>query len=258
MSNNAWISIPRPSASARLRLFCFPYAGGGVFEYRAWPASLPPEVEVCAIQLPGREARLRETPYSQMAALCEVLAQVIVPHLDRPFAFFGHSLGAFIALELVRRLRQQCRPQPEHLFVSGSRAPQLPNPEPPVYHLPDRELIREVSERYDGIPAEVLANADILEMLLPALRADFAMNDTYVYRDEAPLDCPIAAFGGLQDHGVPPGHLEAWREQTRGAFTLNMFWGDHFFLKTSRIPLLQAVREQLNQAVVMVTGANQM
>lgn len=248
-TSNGWISIPKPNAAAAMRLFCFPHAGGGVFEYRTWPASLPPGVEVCAVQLPGREARLRETPFTQMHALCEALAPALAPYLDKPYAFFGHSLGAFIAFELIRELRRQQQPLPRRLFVSGSRAPQVPNPEPPVYHLPDRELIREVSQRYDGIPAEVLANAEILEMLLPAMRADFAMNDGYVYHEEAPLDCPISGFGGLQDRGVPAAHLEAWRVQTAAAFTLQMLWGDHFFIKTSRLPLLQAVREQLNQAV---------
>jgi len=245
MSNNAWISIPKPNASARLRLFCFPYAGGGIFEYRTWAYALPPEIEVCAVQLPGREARLREMPFTKLRELCETLAQAIVPYLDKPFAFFGHSLGAFIAFELIRQLRRENCPMPLRLFVSGSRAPQLPNLEPPVYHLPDDELIREVNQRYGGIPAEVLKNAEMLEMLLPMLRADFAMHDTYVYRDDLPLDCPISCFGGQQDSSTPVTPLEAWRDQTRNTFALQMFAGDHFFIRSARMPLLQAIREQL-------------
>jgi len=247
-TNNSWFSFPKPNSPARTRLFCFPYAGGGVFEYRTWAHCLPSAVEVCAVQLPGREARLREAPYTKLHDLCETLAQAIVPYLDKPFAFFGHSLGAFITFELIRQLRRQNGPLPRHLFVSGSRAPQIPDPDPPVYHLPDADLIREVNQRYDGIPSEIMQNAEMLGLLMPALRADFEMNDTYVYHDEAPLDCPISCFGGLQDRSTPARHLEAWQEQTRRAFAVKMFWGDHFFLKNSRLLLLQAVSEHLNHA----------
>jgi len=249
-TTNAWINIPKPNAQARVRLFCFPYAGGGAFEYRAWAYGVPPEVEIGAIQLPGREARLRETPFTKLHELCETLAQALAPYLDKPFAFFGHSLGAFITFELIRQLRRQNRALPVRLFVSGARAPQIPNPYPPVYHLPDDELIRAVSVRYGGIPDEILQNAELLAILLPALRADFAMSDTYVYADEEPLDCPIFCFGGLQDCSAPAGHLQAWREQTRSAFALKMFCGDHFFLKASRIPLLQVLCGYLNKDVL--------
>ncbi len=249
MIKNAWINIPKPNASARVRLFCFPYAGGGVFEYRTWAASLPMEVEIGAVQLPGRETRLREAPLTQVRALCAILAEAMKPYLDRPFAFFGHSLGALIAFELIRELRRAAQPLPSKLFVSGARAPQLPSLEPPVYHLPDDELLQEVNQRYGGIPAEILQNAEMLEMMLPMLRADFAMHDTYVYHDDLPLDCPILCFGGQQDASTPITHLEAWRDQTRNHFALQMFGGDHFFIRSSRTPLLQAVSAHINQIV---------
>lgn len=249
MPNNAWIAIPKPNAAAKRRLFCFPYAGGGVFEYRLWAASLPADVEIGAVQLPGREARLAETPFTQIRQLCETLAAAMTPFFNKPFAFYGHSLGALVAFELIRELRRTGRPLPRQLLVSGARAPHLPSLEPPVYHLPDDELIREVNARYGAIPAEVLTNAEMLEMLLPMLRADFAMHDTYVYHDDLPLDCPIACFGGQQDASTPVSHLDAWRDQTRNTFALQMFWGDHFFIRSARTPLLQAVRMHLNQVV---------
>lgn len=247
MKNNGWLSTPKPNPQARVRLFCFPYAGGGVFEYRAWALSVAPEVEIVAVQLPGREARLPETPFMRLDELCATLAPVLAPALDKPFAFFGHSLGAIIAFELVRQLRRQNGAQPLRLFVSGSRAPQIPDPYPPLHHLPDDDFVHEVSVRYQGIPREILENTEMLALLLPALRADFAMSDTYVYGDEAPCACPISCFGGLQDHNSPREHLEAWRRQTGSAFSLNMFEGDHFFLKTARLPLLQTVCDQLRQ-----------
>jgi len=243
--NSAWISIPKPNPQARARLFCFPYAGGGAFEFRAWAYVLPETIEVCAVMLPGREARLREKPYTHLPALCESLAQVLAPDLDKPFAFFGHSLGAFTAFEMMRQLRRQNHPSPRHLFVSGSRAPQLPNPETPVAHLPDHELVREVRGRYDGIPNEVVENREMLELLLPALRADFMMSETYVYAPEAPLACPITGFGGRQDRSASPEHLESWREQTRHPFVLHMFDGDHFFIKNARRPMLQIIEQSL-------------
>lgn len=247
--NSAWINLPKPNASAKVRLFCFPYAGGGVFEYRVWAACLPAAVEIGAVQLPGRETRLGETPFTRIRALCETLAAAMTPFLNKPFAFYGHSLGALIAFELIRELRRAGSPLPKHLLVSGARAPQLPSLEPPVYHLPDDELIREVNARYGGIPAEVLANGEMLELLLPMLRADFAMHDTYVYYDDLPLDCPIACFGGQQDASTPLTHLEAWRDQTRNTFAQQMFGGDHFFIRSARAPLLQAVSAHLNQVV---------
>jgi medium-chain acyl-[acyl-carrier-protein] hydrolase len=247
---NGWLSIPKPNPQARVRLLCFPYAGGGVFEYRAWAFGVPPEVEIGAVQLPGREARLREAPFTKLDELCGALAQILAPYLNKPFAFFGHSLGAIVAFELIRQLRRQNGVRPVRLFASGSRAPQIPDPYPPIHHLPDDDLVREVSGRYDGMPREILENAEMLALLLPALRADFAMSDTYVYTEEAPLDCPISCLGGLQDSCSPREHLEAWRQQTRSAFALNLFEGDHFFLKTSHLPLLQMVGAQLRQDIL--------
>jgi len=245
---DSWIVLPRPNPRARLRLFCFPYGGAGASIFRAWPQSLPEAVEVCAVQLPGRETRLREEPFTDVPGVVRTLAQALAPRLTVPFAFFGHSLGAFIGFELARELRKQNAGVPIHMFVSGQRAPQIPAPLPPLYQLPDGEFIEAMQRRYNGIPAVVRQSVELMQVLLPLLRADFTMNDTYAYVDDRPLDCPISCFGGQQDPETTKETLAAWGRQTRGAFALKMFPGGHFFLESARALLLQALIDDLKNS----------
>jgi medium-chain acyl-[acyl-carrier-protein] hydrolase len=181
------------------------------------------------IQLPGRENRLRETPFAMLSSLIDALADVLYPYMDFPFAFFGHSLGSLISFELTRWLRRQKVPCPLQLFVSGCRAPQIPNPDPPIHQLPDVEFIEEL-RRFNGTPKAVLDNPELMEVFLPLLRSDMRLCETYVYDHEAPLDCPISAFGALEDEEVSREELAAWYDQTRSRFNIQMFPGDHFFL----------------------------
>jgi medium-chain acyl-[acyl-carrier-protein] hydrolase len=243
-----WFTSQRPNPRARLRLFCFPYAGGGAAIYRLWPQSLPSEVEVSVAQLPGRGTRLREQPFTGLDALVRAAAEAIAPSLDRPFALFGHSMGAMIGFELARRLREQGGPQPERLFVSGRPAPHLPDHDHFTYNLPEAELRRELL-RLNGTPREVLEHPELMELMLPLLRADFSVVETYVYRPGEPLGCPITAFGGLRDAEVSPEQLEAWREQTVGEFSLRMLPGGHFFLNDTQAQplLLGALSRDLHQ-----------
>jgi medium-chain acyl-[acyl-carrier-protein] hydrolase len=239
-----WIQFWQPKPQAQLRLFCFPYAGGGASIFRTWSETLPPQIEICPVQLPGRESRLLEAPFSQLFSLIEPLAQALLPYLDMPCAFFGHSMGALISFELVRYLRQQHGLSPVHLFVSARRAPQLIAPDPPIHHLPEPQFVEEL-RRLKGTPEEVLQTAELLQLLIPFLRADFAMCETYLYTPEEPLACPISVFGGLQDDEVSRDMLTAWREQTRGSFKLRFFVGDHFFLHAARASLFQALLQDL-------------
>lgn len=241
---DVWVIRPRPNPKAALRMFCFPFAGGNAATYRAWPELLPPEVELCAVQLPGRGARLREQPFRQIEPLVAALLPALQPFLDRPFVLFGHSMGSLIAFELCRALRQLRRPGPLHLFVSGRFAPQLPDPDPPCYALPEPEFIQEL-RRLQGTPEEVLNNPDLLELVLPLLRADFELSETYRYLPGPPLGCPISAFGGAEDHEVSAAGLDAWREQTRSTFRARTLPGDHFFLVPRQAELLAAVSEDL-------------
>lgn len=241
-----WFTRPKPNPRARLRLFCFPYAGGNAHAFRKWPQQMSPGVEVLAAHLPGRGARMREPPYTSITALVEELGRAVRPYLDLPFAFFGHSMGAMIGFELTRLLRREGGEAPAHLFVSGRRAPQIPVTDTPTYNLPDAELIEKV-RRLNGTPPEVLEHPELMELMLPLLRADFQVVETYRYVDEPPLGCPISAFGGLQDLEVTREHLEAWREQTTSGFVRRMFDGDHFFLHRAEQVLLTTIARELHQ-----------
>ncbi len=241
----------RPNPDAELRLFCFPYAGASAAIYRTWHQKLPPTVEVRAVELPGRGTRLREKPFLGLLPLVEHLGEALEPYLDRPFAFFGHSMGALIAFELARLLRREGRTLPLHLFVSGHRAPHLPSKHRPIHSLPEPEFLQEL-KNLEGTPEAVLENSELMELLSPVLRADFSVCETYYYHTEEPLSCPITAFGGTDDRDVDRSMLEPWREHTTGEFRLHMLPGNHFFLQTSEEQLLRLVGEVLRQKVLQV------
>jgi medium-chain acyl-[acyl-carrier-protein] hydrolase len=227
-----------------LRLFCFPYAGGGARIFRSWQDSLPQTVEVHAIELPGRDRRMREAPFTNLLKLVEELGPALQPYLDKPLAFFGHSMGAKISFELARYLRREYRLEPSHLFVSGSGAPQLPKEGVPDYTLPEPEFIEKVRS-LNGTPPEVLDNQEIMRLLVGILRADFELVETHVYSPEPPLNCPITAVGGLRDDEVSRDQLDAWRIHTKTRFVLRMFPGDHFFLHTHQATLLRVLTDSL-------------
>lgn len=243
-----WIVHFKPNPSAPLRLFCFPYAGGGASVYRRWmleaEAEFGPALEVLGVQPPGREGRYAEPPFTRIEPLLDSLLPAILPFLDRPFAFFGHSLGTLVSFELCRRLRAAGRRLPVHLFVSGRRAPQLPLRKKRLHTLPDAELIEEI-RRYNGTPAAVLADKELLELVLPIIRADFTVHETYTYAEGPPLDVPITALGGIDDQDVSEDQLDAWRAQTRGTFRRLMFPGDHFYLQGARAALTRTIAEDL-------------
>lgn len=245
IQENPWIACYTPNPTARLRLFCFPYGGGGASIYRTWTHRLPPEIEVCPVQLPGRENRQREQPYTRLAPLVEVLAKEL-PFGALPFAFFGHSLGALISFELTRTLQQQNQAGPCHLFVSGHPAPQLADPDPPIHNLPDAAFIERI-RRYNGTPEVILQDPELRELFLGILRADFAVSETYVYEGQAPVGCPITGFGGTEDWKAGRDALAGWEEQTRHSFAIRMFPGDHFFLQSARDTLLEAIGREIRR-----------
>jgi medium-chain acyl-[acyl-carrier-protein] hydrolase len=191
--------------------------------------------------------RLREPPYTDLTRLVDALADAIIDYIDRPFAFFGHSMGAIISFELARRLRRRdlC---PAHLFVSGCRAPHLPRRSRRIYDLPEEEIVEEL-RRLNGTPREVLNNPELLHLVMPVLRADFKVVQTYVYTDEPPLDCRISAYGGLQDVDIKSQDIEEWRRHTTSAFQKSLFPGDHFFLHSSESLLLWKLSQQLHSTI---------
>jgi medium-chain acyl-[acyl-carrier-protein] hydrolase len=241
-----WFTNPRPNPKARLRLFCFPYAGGGSPIYRMWPDAIPATVDLWTAQLPGRGSRIQERPFTNLSPLVRALAEAIPPFLDRPFAFFGHSMGAMISFELARILQRRPGLKPSHLFVSGRVAPHITDMNRHTYDLPEAEFMEEL-RRLNGTPTEALEHPELMQLMTPLLRADFTVVGTYTYLPDLALNCPITAFGGLEDPEVSREHLEAWREHTTASFSSHMFPGDHFYLNTERTLLLRALSRELEQ-----------
>jgi surfactin synthase thioesterase subunit len=243
-----WLAYREVNPRARMRMFCFPYAGGGASAYRGWAGPLPPDVEVCPVQLPGREGRLREAPFENPEPLVQAMADALQPYLQgMPFVFFGHSMGAMLAFELARELRRRAQALPLHLFVSGRCAPQVPEYEP-IHALPEPEFIAKLRE-LNGTPEEVLQHMELMRLLIPVLRADFSVNETYVYKEEEPFDFGISAFGGLGDKEVSREEVAAWKEHTRGRFRLRMLPGDHFFIHGNRDMVLEALARDLMEVL---------
>jgi medium-chain acyl-[acyl-carrier-protein] hydrolase len=181
-----------------------------------------------------------------MESLVRTLATDLEPALDIPFALFGHSLGSLMAFELARELRLRGLNAPVRLFASAHAAPQIPRSQTPIHHLPDGEFVEELIKRYDAIPAIVLADKALMEMFTPVLKSDFQILETYAYRAETPLACPISALGGVLDSSVATSQLESWQEQTSDSFRLHMFSGKHFFLKEVRPQVLRTICSDLS------------
>ena len=228
---------------ARLNLICFPYAGGGAQVFNNWQAAFG-EVQICAVQYPGRGSRVKEQPFTDCQTLVEAFIPHLLPFLTKPFAFFGHSMGAIIAYEVARRLQEQHGLQLVRLIASGRRAPQIPMQEPPTYNLPDPEFKEEL-RRLNGTPQAVLDHPELMQLMLGIIRADFTLTQTYQHTPGPKLNCPVSVFGGLADTDVKREQLEAWCELTSNGCSLRMFEGDHFFIQTNEKPVLRLINEEL-------------
>src|SRR6185436_17728052 len=209
---SAWIVGGR-ALDAPERLFCFPHAGGGPAFFRSWAAAFAPDIEVLAIQLPGREARFDEPPYRRMEALLDPLCAALEPYLDRPYSFFGHSMGSLLAFEAARRFSTGASRGPSCLVVSGRRGPRIPSRRPVLFGLPDDEFLAEVV-RLGGMPREIMAEPDLIDLLLPVLRADYELSETYRPLPGERLTCPVAAYMGAADPEVDHDGLRGWRQET--------------------------------------------
>jgi surfactin synthase thioesterase subunit len=238
-----WLAGRPPSQVAGFRVFCFPYAGLGASVFRPWIGALGNHVDFCPVQLPGRETREDEPPFRRMESLADATAAALASHVDAPFALFGHSLGAVLAFELARRFRGHRFFQ--HLFVSARRAPHLADGAVPISHLPDSRFIDEVQKRYRGIPQAVLECPELLDRLLPRLRADFELLETYTFRSADPVEVPVSVFGGSRDETVSEGDLQAWRTHTLSRIRVRTVDGPHLFLQERRRELIDAVAEDL-------------
>lgn len=227
---DAWIAHVPTASAPRLRMLMFPYGGAGTAAFRAWTRLIPRDAQLGLVQLPGRESRFAERPAERIEDNADPIADALERLVaDVPTVFFGHSMGALLAYEVARRLEARGARGPALLLASGHRAPHLPYPRPPVHGLSDDELLERLRE-LNGTPQAVLADRELLRLFLPTIRADLRACETYVHRPGPPLSCPITAYGGLSDRHVPRAALEAWAGHTRGAFTVRLFPGDHFFL----------------------------
>jgi surfactin synthase thioesterase subunit len=233
--------VPQPEAS--LRLFCFPYAGAGASIFRAWTKSLPQTVELCPVQLPGRETRAMEKAQHRMGSLIETLLRELQPYLDLPYAFFGYSMGVLIAFELARALKTHHQLTPLHLFLAARCGPRFPASSCTA-ELTDGEFVKEL-ERIGGAPKAVLECPDMLELMLPTIRADFALCENYRYAPGLLLDCPLTIFGGKDDPKISHEALAAWDEETNSRCTVKMLDGDHFFLHSCQSAIIATVLKEL-------------
>ena len=244
-NNHWWTSLSRQSGAAGLRLFCFSHAGGSALAYRRWQSLFSRfDIEVCAIQLPGRENRLREPPYSQIGPLVAALIDVVRPATDRPYACFAHSMGTLVAFELAHGLRAAGLPEPVGMVMSAHRAPNRPRSRRPLHALGHDALVAALRE-LGGTPDAVLDDPSLVELLLPTLRADFSVTETYQPAPRPQLCCPITVFGATADPRVDRDELEAWRLETQGAFDLRMFEGGHFYLKDREAEVVSALQVRL-------------
>ena len=241
-----WVVCPQPRPDARLRLICFPYAGGGASAFKDWADAAPEHIELRVVQLPGREERLGEPLMTEMPALVDALTREIMAYADRPFAFFGHSMGAIVCYEVACRLRARGAAQPKHLFVSARAAPQLENNTEPLRFLDNDQFIERLHQTYGAVPEAIRKSTELQDVFLPILRADVELLETHTDGAANPLDCPITAFGGASDPAISAAMLAGWRERTTAGFVQHEFPGDHFFIHAERERVMAAIVDRLS------------
>lgn len=240
-----WLVTPKKISNPSLRLFCFSHAGGSAAVYHQWHKQLPTNIEVCAVQLPGRGHRMSEPAIDDLALLVESICDGISEQLHVPFAFFGHSMGGILAYEVARCLRRRGLHQPCHLMISGCRAPHILLGREPIHNLSKPDFLAKLRE-LNGTPKEALENAELMAMMEPILRADFKIVETREYYEEEPLSMPISAFGGKQDNRVNLEHLQSWQQHSTSAtFWLQLFEGDHFYYTQHNRELLRQMTDLL-------------
>ncbi|MFC9653001.1 MULTISPECIES: thioesterase II family protein [unclassified Streptomyces] len=237
-----WLRSFQPAPEAPVRLVCLPHAGGSASFYLPVTRALSPRAEVTAVQYPGRQDRRNETPLADIGLIADRIAAELRTVTDRPYALFGHSMGAIVGFEVARRLEAEGN-GPTRLFVSGRRSPLLDRGDE-WQPATDDEVISEIRS-LDGTHGALLDDAEMRDMILPALRADYAAVRGYRYRPGTPLACPVTAFTGDADRKAPVEAVEAWADLTLGGFGLHVLPGGHFFLVDQQDAVLRTVEEEL-------------
>jgi len=238
---------PKNTAQVHLRLFCFHYAGASASIFRSWDEALPDEIELVAVQLPGREYRLDELLLTDLHGIAGLITEILP--LDKRFVFFGHSMGALLGFEIARLLREQGLRQPEMLIASGRNAPQFKWRDAGMQLLPDDEFVSAVIA-YKGIPESLLENAALRDLLLPRIRADLTVSAQYQYVEKDPLECPIVVLFGNQDELSTEAGLNGWRAQTTAEVQYFRFAGNHFFLHSAEQLVLSRIAEELTKLML--------
>ena len=244
-NRDKWFFCKKPKPQASIRLFCFPFGGGGASIFHSWSDAMGDDIEVRALQLPGREGRFQEPRAKNLDTLIHNMVQALEAYQDKPFAFFGYSLGSLLAFEVCRELRKQNMKIPMHLFIAALSPPQLPPPHPPISSLDDKEFIQKV-EYYYQPGGEAWNNLELREFLLPVLKDDIALYESYVYRQEPPLTCPIDVFAGDRDRATPVESTQYWSVQTSSEMKRHLFTGSHFFIDHAVDEIQRLVSDSLN------------
>jgi medium-chain acyl-[acyl-carrier-protein] hydrolase len=243
---NPWFEVGRNRSAAALRLFCFPYAGGNAQIFHSWCDSVPEEVEVIGVQYPGRGGRFSEPPIARCGEMVEALIPQIEPLLDRPFAFFGHSIGALISFELATHLSERCRRLQRHHFIAARRPPHLGRRHGTLHEMSDESLVK-VLGVMGGTRPELLANRDLMAVFLPVLRADFALGETHSYQGSRLLECSATVLCGYRDSGVLARDLHKWRDLIQGHVDFHGYDGGHFFIDTHKREVLSLIARKLRE-----------
>ncbi|MBS0420861.1 MAG: thioesterase [Proteobacteria bacterium] len=249
MVSSDWFVRPQPKLAPAARLLCLPYAGGSAATYIPWSRLIPADVELIALQPPGRGSRMAQAPHAQMAPLVAELMGVFAKVTDRPYVLFGHSLGSRVGFEVIVQCQRNGLPLPAHFIASGSRAPYLAKRELPIHDLPDAQFVEALRE-LDGTPEEILDNSELMQWLLPLLRADFRIADLH-RASQTRIHCPLTVLAGTEDKTIPPQDIEAWRDLAGGECDIHWVSGGHFFVERNR----EWVLEQVNAILGRVRGA---
>lgn len=246
MNQNKFVFV-KARGLAKVRLICFPYAGGNAGAYQGWSKLLPPYVDLICVQPPGRGARFLEAPYGSMSELVEELLGFTSLLTELPYVVFGHSLGARAAYSLISEWRDRGVRQPFHFIASGSRAPHLKNQGESTQHLSRSDFIKTL-ENLEGTPKEVLQNKELMDLYLPALRADFKLAETFQATPKI-LDCPLSVFYGKQDVSTTMDQLLSWQDLSSKQVSLTPFSGGHFFINDCQPIVVKSIKSILSSTV---------